>query len=253
MRARTLPLLSSSVLLAGAMIASGTSFAGAAPSRSSAVSAAHLAGHHWTYKEQIDGKGGVDRVVIDAGKDLTLNQFGPGSGGNGHFTVHVHLAGTTRTVSARQELGGYLSPRKSWTPFYGATNLNETPGKEILVGFSTGAHTQTFTALAFTAGHLSVLPAPGPVGSAWLVNSSFGTGSDGWLCTSNGVQSRSVIPANTAQTRFRVVRNTYVYRSKGWVRTHHFGQTVKAKAKGVPPKYTDSYPNFACPGLPKAL
>jgi hypothetical protein len=235
-----------------ALLAAGATVPAAAVTHRPAVPAKSLAGHVWRYNEQIDGKGGVDKVVIDAGKDLTLDRFGPGSGGSGHFTVRVHLAGTTTNVSSRQLMGGYLSPRKHWTPFYGATNLDHKGGKEILVGFSTGAHLQSFTALTYSGGTLTVLAAPENE-TYWSVNNSFGTGSDGWLCTSKGVEGRSVTPTNSKATHFRIVRNTFVYKSGGWVRTHHFATTVKAKSPGNPPKYTDSYAEFACPGLPAAL
>jgi hypothetical protein len=236
------------------LIASGAAPAGATPERRSAPQVTRLAGHKWHYHAQIDGKRGVDRIVIVGGKDLALNKYGPGSGGSGHFTVHVRLAGTTRTVSSRQSLFGYISPLKHWTPWFGATNLDHRSGKEILVGFTTGAHTQGFTALTYRDGRLSVLPAPGPGGSTgWEVNSSYGTGSEGWLCTSKGVEARSVYPTSSSHKHFRIVRNRSVYRSTRWVRTHHFARTVAANSKGNPPGYTDGYARFACPGLPNAF
>jgi len=171
--------------------------------------ATSLAGHHWRHRVQLDGKAGRDGVVIIGGKDLTLDSFGNGIG---HVLVRVHLTNGRRTLSSRQFIT-YLSVRSLWTPWLGATNLDHRGGKEILVGFSTGAHSQFFTVLNYRAGRLRELRAP--AGLSWGVNSSFGTGSFGWRCTSRGVQSRSVFPGGGSPT-YRIVRNRYVWRTGRW-------------------------------------
>lgn len=209
-----------------------------------AEGATSLAGHHWLHRVQVDGRAGRDAVVIIGGKDLTLDSFRMGIG---HILVHVHLANTPRTLSSRQSLS-YVSVLSPWTPWLGATNLDHRGGKEILVGFTTGAHSQFFTVLNDRAGRLHALNAP--AGTSWGVNSSFGTGSSGWRCTSTGVESRSVFPGGGSAT-YRIVRNRYVWQTGRWVRTSHDAKTVPADAQGNPPAYTDSFPRFICPGLPR--
>lgn len=205
-----------------------------------------LAGHHWRHRVQVDGKAGRDAVDIVGGKDLTLNSFNTGIG---HILVHVRLANSGRTLSSRQSLS-YLSVLSPWTPWLGATNLDHRGGKEILVGFTTGAHSQFFTVLNDRAGRLRQLRAP--AGTSWGVNSSFGTGSSGWRCTRTGVESRSVFPGGGSPT-YRIVRNRYVWRTSSWVRTSHVARTVAADAQGNPPAFTDDYPRFICPGLPRNI
>lgn len=209
-----------------------------------AQAATSLAGHRWRHRVQVDGRAGRDAVVIVGGKDLTLDSFGLGLG---HISVRVHLANGRRTVSSRQFLG-YISVRHPWTPWLGATNLDHRGGKELVLGSSTGAHSQFFTVLDYRAGRLRTLPAPAR--TSWGANSSFGTGSSGWRCTSTGVESRSVFPGGGSPT-YRIVRNRYVWRTRGWVRTSHFGETVPANAQGNPPVSTNQYPRFLCRGLPR--
>ena len=206
-----------------------------------------LAGHHWRHKVQVDGTAGRDTVLITGGKDLTLDSFGMGTG---HIRIRVELANSRRILTLRQFIS-YYSVRQPWTPWVGATDLDHRGGKEIVLGFSTGAHAQLFTSLTYRAGHLRRLRAPGS--SSWMINSSVGTGSSGWRCTTTGVQGRSVAPSATDPTTFRIQRNSYVQGAHGWVRTSHFVKTVDADAQGNPPASTDHYPTFDCPGLPRDL
>ena len=208
-----------------------------------------LAGHRWRYQAQVDGVGGLDRIVIVGSKDLHLNDIG----GSGHITVSVRLAGTRRVASKRLDLSDYYSPQKHWTPWYGATQLDHGFGKELLIGSTSGAHTQVFTALTYRDGKLRKLGAPGGKYASWGVNSSYGTGNEGWRCTSDGVESRAVYPNNIHRRRFHIVRDKYAYRSGRWSRTGHYATTVAANNHGNPPTYTDNYFRFACPGLPNAF
>lgn len=208
-----------------------------------------LAGHGWHYRAQVDGIGRADRITMTGGHDLRTSKVG----GTGHFLLRVHLAGSSNLLSSRQRVDYYYSSRKPWTPWYGASDLDRRPGKELLVGFTSGAHTQIYTALTDRGGSLVKLKAPGNGKySFWGVNSSYGTGSEGWKCTTAGVESRSVYP-NSRHTRFHIARDRYVFRAGSWVRTHRVARTVDADASGSPPKYTDHYASFDCPGLPDAF
>lgn len=220
--------------------ASATTTRGTAADRS-------LAGRHWHYRAQVDGRKGPDRIDVAAGSDLHLDAYGFGSG---HVTVTVRLAGRHKTVRSRQFLD-YLSVRSPWTPYLGATNLDKRGGKEILMGFSTGAHAQLFTALTYRGGHLRVLKAPGGT-PYWMVNSSYGTGSQGWRCTAHGVQARSVMPLDSAGKHYRIVVNGYRRSGTHWRRVSHTARTV-AGVGGQPPTSTDTFPELVCAGVPHAV
>jgi hypothetical protein len=222
--------------------------AAASPDRGAAHQVRHLAGHTWHYRAQIDGHGAGDRIVIVGGKDLTLGKFQPDEG-LGHFFVRVHVAGSTHTVSSRQSMS-YVSVRKPWTPWLGATALDRRGGKEMLVGFSTGTE-QLFTALSYQHGRLAVLPSP--FGSSWSAGEVSYNDFGGWLCTGTGVEQRAVSPTNGSNKHYRIVHARYAYRSGAWVRTHRDVRTVAANPQGLPPKYTDKFAGFDCPGLPKAI
>lgn len=223
-----------------------TSHAAPAGRTAQAQAVISLAGHQWRHRVQVDGRAGRDAVVITGGRDLQLDSIGNGIG---HIRVRVNLASSRRILRSRQFIT-YLSVLSPWTPWLGATRLDHRRGKEILLGFSTGAHSQFFTVLTYRAGRLRELDAP--VGTSWGVNSSFGTGSSGWRCTSTGVQSRSVFPGGGSPT-YQIERNRYVWRAGGWVRTSHIAQTVAADAQGNPPAATNDYPRFICPGLPQSI
>ncbi|MDX6301196.1 MAG: hypothetical protein QOF53_2410 [Nocardioidaceae bacterium] len=245
--ARTAPaFLITAVAVGSTMLAAVPASHAVSGRTARAPSVTSLAGHRWRHRVQVDGRAGRDAVVIVGGKDLALDSFGSGLG---HISIRVHLANRRRIASSRQVLG-YLSVRHPWTPWLGATNLNHRGGKELLLGFSTGAHTQSFTVLTYRGGRLRGLRAP--AGTSWVVNSSFGTGSFGWRCTSAGVESRSVFPGGGSPT-YRIVRNHYSWRAGGWVRTSHFGRTVPADAQGNPPASTNQYPRLLCRGLPRNI
>jgi hypothetical protein len=225
----------SAVLLALLVATPGAAgAAGAAPPGS-------LAGHRWHYRAQVDGAHGKDRITLTALKGFTLTD----GMGSGQVKVRVRFAGGTRFAEVWQDVS-YISVRTPWTPWLGATNLDRLPGKEIVIGFSTGAHAQLFAAFTYGGGQLIERQAPG--GGEWFVNSSVGTGSTGWRCTRRGIQQRSVSP--NLGGHFRIVLNRYVFRPRGWVRVRHLTRTVPADAQGNPPAYTNSYPRFACRGLP---
>ncbi len=221
----------------------------AAPSRAvtaypQARATTSLAGHHWRHRVQVDGRGGRDVVVLVGGKDLQLDELGNGVG---HVGVRVRLSNGRGTVTARLFVT-YFSVRTPWTPWVGATDLDRRGGKELVLGFSTGAHAQLFTALTYRGGRLRELDSP--PGSSWVVNSSVGTGSSGWRCTRRGVESRSVTPGGGSAT-YDVQRDRYAWRSGRWVRTKHVATTVAADADGNPPASTDDFPRFVCAGLPR--
>lgn len=206
-----------------------------------------LAGEQWHYRAQVDGRGGKDRITITAQPGFTLdNGFGLGQ-----VLLHVDFAGHRGFAEAWQDVS-YYSVRTPWTPWLGATNLDRVGGKEIVLGFSTGAHAQGFIAYAYRSdGELLLFRAPRRSDS-WFVNSSWGTGTSGWKCTRRGVQARAVSASGGSTARAKVI--SYAMGGNGeWRRTKRVVRTVAVDSQGNPPAYTATFARFACPGLPKAV
>lgn len=232
------------VFVSAAVVASSGAAPVAAQSPSEASSARHLSGERWHHRAQVDGRGGLDRITITA-----LPGFVVTNGmGMGTIRVRVDFAGGHRFAEAVQPVS-YYSVRSPWTPWLGATNLDRRGGKEIVLGFSTGAHAQGFIAYTYRPnGELLPLRAPRR-SESWFLNSSYGTGTSGWKCTRRGVQSRAVSPSGG-----RTVKLTRIWyrigRSGDWRRTKRVVRTVMVDAQGNPPARTGTYANFVCPGLP---
>jgi hypothetical protein len=142
-----------------------------------------------------------------------------------------------------------MSVSSPWTPWLGATDLDRRPGKEMVIGYSTGAHAQVFNAYAYRQGQLVELDSP--LGGGWFINSSFGTGSSGWRCTARGVEVRAVSTPRGGKVRVTIKR--FVFTDAGWKRAGGSSRTVSVTAQGNPPAYTDDFPTFACRGLPRVL
>lgn len=200
----------------------------------------------WVHHTDVDGDGVTDRVTIVRGDDLHVSQ----GMGSGHYTVRVALSSGGH-VAKRLNASYYYSARQDpWTPWFGATQIDHHRGKELLLGYTSGAHAVVFHMLTYRSGRLRVLlpPSPHDDQGGWLINSSVGTGSQGWKCTDRGVMSRNLYP-NGKHTAYVIDRASFVFNGS-WQRTAHVHRTVPADANGQPPAYTDSYASFACRGLP---
>jgi hypothetical protein len=196
----------------------------------------------------VDGDGTADRVALVRGDDLKVKD----GWGSGHFLVKVHLSSNGDTLTRRMRVDYYYGGSgDAWTPWFGAAQIDQRTGRDLVVGFTSGAHTQVFNVVALHADHLVTVAAPGDDGpqTGWTLNSSYGTGSWGYRCTDDGVMTRLVYP-NGKHTRFQIDRASYVL-DNGWQRTKHVHYEVDADGHGNPPAYTDDYPTFACQGLPK--
>jgi hypothetical protein len=207
-----------------------------------ASAAVPSAGDTWHYRADIDGDGAQDAVTISALPGFTVNDYGQGQG---QVLVHVDFA-SGGFAEAYVDSVDYYSVRSPWTPWLGASDLDHRPGKEIVIGTSTGAHAQLFAAYAFRQGELIELSSP--LGGDWMINSSFGTGSSGWHCTRHGVEVRAVSAPRSGKVR--VTLKSYVLRDSGWKRSGGHVRTVPVNAQGNPPAFTNAFPTFACKGLP---
>ena len=110
----------------------------------------------------VNGDGTRD-VVATAGR----------GGGSGRVVVVRVKTGPGRILSVRR-------PAPYWPGglWHGVAGLDGRRGKEIVVGYTAGAHTLLFRALTWRAGALRTLGAPGP-GRAWAVDSAVSV-SLGW-------------------------------------------------------------------------
>src|SRR4051812_291773 len=95
---------------------------------------------HWLHHADLDGDGTPDPVRIVAGDDLDVG----GVGGTGHYVMHVTLSSSGDHVSKRLYADHYFSGSRDWTPWWGRTQLDQRAGKELLVGYTSGAHTAVF-------------------------------------------------------------------------------------------------------------
>lgn len=227
-------------LLAGLGVAAAA--LGAAPVLAPTVASAAVQ-HRWVHHADVNGDGVTDRVVLVADDDLVVRQ----GAGTGHFTVRFELGGLDYVGERRMHVSYYYGG-SNWTPWFGATQIDHRPGKDVIVGFTSGAHTQVFHIVTLHRGVMRTIEAPGKQPAQWALNSSAGTGAWGWRCTSDGVESRVVYP-NRDLSRYHIDRSSYVRQGSDWTRTSHFSDTVDADANGAPPAYTDDYATFDCKGL----
>jgi hypothetical protein len=167
--------------------------------------------------------------------------------GTGHFTVRVTLA-NGRVATRLLGVSDYFRGRGRWTPWFGHAQIDHYRGQELLLGRTSGAHTQVYTVVTMRSGRLRVLDTPAGT-AGWVVNSSWGTGAQGWACTNRGVMSRSAVPSSD-HARFRIRRESFVLRL-AWHRTSVMASTVAATSNGGMPTSVAHYGAFACRGLPQ--
>jgi hypothetical protein len=202
-------------------------------------------GTTWHYRAQIDGLNGRDDITITASPGFVFDH----GAGDGMVTVTVALDGGSTSV-LYVSLVEYYSVRSPWTPWLGAADLDKWPGRELVIGVGSGAHSANFEAFAYRPVGQFVEPGS-PLGDDWFVNHSVGTGSSGWRCTRKGVQLRAVSPPRGGHARVR--HDRYVFTTSGWQRTSHHTKVVPVDRYGNPPAYTARYGLFSCPGLPKRV
>lgn len=221
------------VLLAATAVAPTAPWVGSATATST----------RWIRHADVDGDGVRDRIVVTLGRDFEMYDAHDGSG---HYRVRVTLSRTGNRVVKRLVADHYADFRDDeWTPWFGATQVDHRTGKELLLGYTSGAHATVFHMLTLRQGALDVvMPPKERIQGGWMVNSSVGTGSQGWRCTDHGIRRRKLYPTSDGNG-IRVERSSYVWRG-GWDRVAHFTRTYY----GQPPSWTANYASFDCKGLP---
>jgi hypothetical protein len=125
---------------------------------------------------------GVSRCHVKAHVDVTgdgdrdpIGVVRQGANGSAEGAVIVRVkTGSGRIVSTRRPTQYWYGP-----VWQGVANLDGRKGKEIVVGNTTGAHTEFYLALTWRRGRLVRLGAPGP-GVMWVVDAAASI-SYGWL------------------------------------------------------------------------
>jgi hypothetical protein len=194
----------------------------------------------WVHHVDLDGDGVADRVVITADRDLKIRN----GMATGHYTVRVMLSSTGGVVTRRLYTDGYDgNVHHPWTPWFGTADLDHVGGKEILLGASSGASSETLSVLVYTEGRLAALPAPG--GGDWLFNSDADV-SNGYRCTSDGIETLFYSQTGRSFDHWIVGRDYYVWRDNRWLHTRRSRHHVHSKGQ---PRGTSTFGQFKCHGL----
>jgi hypothetical protein len=189
----------------------------------------------------LDNDGVPDRIVITADRDLKIQDIQ----GSGHYSLRVRLSSNGEVLKRRLYTRDYVDfVHRRWSPWFGAAVLDHVGGKEILLGSFSGASSDEFHVLAYTEGRLVSLPAPDAGG--WDFNDTVDQ-SNGFRCTSSGIESRFYYQSTRSQNRWVVGRDYFVWRDERWVHTH--GSRQHVSDRGGPPAGTARFGQFRCPGL----
>lgn len=189
----------------------------------------------------VDGDGRADSVTV-------VQRDRAGSTGTYH-------RGTT-TVRVRTARGQMATARVAYDGWYGATflgtaQLDGVPGRELVVGWTAGAHSRTYRALTWRAGRLVVLSSPygpaGPQASDWFVDGAL-SGWAGVTCGRGGTVTLSGGSREGDRGTYTSATTTYRYER----RTGHWRQLSSRTVAHVPPDRA-APGGWHCAGLPSAL
>lgn len=132
--------------------------------------------------------------------------------------------------------------------WHGAADVDGVPGKELFVGYTSGAHTLFFNAVTWRDGDLATMDAPGR-GRHWIVDAAY-TVSYGWLHRAKdpaGMVKKRFASRNGDTERFRGTVTTFRWQAGGWQRRHvHRYPSLTAER-------AYSWAGFHVRGLPRGL
>lgn len=134
---------------------------------------------HKVAKVDVNGDGSADPVGIA--------RRGQRGAEDSYVFVRVKI-GPEKIVSVRRRTPYWYS-----SPWQGAARLDGVSGKDLLVGYTSGAHTQFFHGLTWRKGELVTLDAPGQE-VTWVIDGAYSV-SIGWL-------RRGSWPQGTIRKRF---------------------------------------------------
>lgn len=183
---------------------------------------------HQVAEVDVDGDGTADPVgIARRGKD-----------GAPHGKVIVRVKVGDTIVSTRRTTSYWYG-----SPWQGAATLDGEPGKDLMVGYTAGAHTLFFRALTWREGKLANLDAPGR-GRTWTIDGAVNS-VYGWLRRGSwpeGTIRRRV--ADRYETKqFTGTVTSFRWTNGGWekVETKKFRRMSQDKAY--------SWSGFHVPGL----
>jgi hypothetical protein len=197
----------------------------------------------------LDGDGRPDTIWFTVGRDFRTKS-NVGIPPQGHWTVHARISSTGQTVSRTFRANGYGQlPKRRWTPWVGATNLDHTAGQDIVLGAEGAADANLYRALVYWSGKLRVLPSPPATNSPdWVIVGAVFHGA-GFHCTKRGVAAVDYAAVNNRATRWRLDRTRYVWRSDAWHRVGGKSRLVRTPVR-QPPRNVLRFGGFECHGLP---
>lgn len=165
--------------------------------------------------EGVDGCVVVTTVDVDGdgkGDQVGVVREGEPGAEEGSVTVRVRTA-AGKVVSARRTTASWYGA-KVWR---GAATLDSRPGRELVVGYSSGAHTLFLRALTWRKGRLVDLKAPG--GGTWVIDGAYSIAL-GWTRAASDPAGlvRKRYAARGQDGRMRGTISTWRHGDKGWSR-----------------------------------
>lgn len=179
-------------------------------------------------KVDVDGDGTADPVgIARRGKD-----------GAPHGKVIVRVKVGDTVVSTRRKTSYWYG-----SPWQGAARLDGEAGKDLMVGFSAGAHTLFFHGLTWREGRLVNLDAPGR-GHPWVIDGAYNV-AYGWLRKGSWPDGsiRQRVATRYETKRFKGTITSYRWQNGAWDRVS------SRKIYPVPNKTAYSWAGFVVPGL----
>ena len=181
---------------------------------------------HKVARVDVNGDGDPDPVGLARRKE----------GDESYVLVRVKV-GPERIVTTRRKTTGFYGP-----PWQGAARLDGVPGKDLLIGYLSGAHTQFFHGITWREGELTTLDAPGR-DVTWVIDGAYSI-SFGWLRRGSWPEGtiRKRVATRDESEEFKGRITAYRWKDGGW---------DVAWSKSVKPSEDEAYSwgGFHVPGL----
>jgi hypothetical protein len=184
--------------------------------------------------------------IVVIGCALALMPITAVVGSPGH-AGHAGHGGHPRRLVRHIDVDGDGTPDRLVITLGRDLKVDGRSGRELVLGFDSGASSSGFHVLRYIHGSLHLLGAP-PTGGAWS-GASDAEESGGYRCTAHGVQTREYgIVDNGTTSRITIDRVWFIRQHGGWHQTKH--EHLVRHGKDVTPPKAD-FGTFRCAGLPK--
>ncbi|SDT10061.1 hypothetical protein SAMN04488570_3526 [Nocardioides scoriae] len=186
-----------------ALVAGAGTLGAATPASAAPGVCAGVSGCRVVRSADVDGNGTADQIGV-------VRKGGSGAD-QGTVTVRVRTRPGT-IVKATRTLTSWSGP-----VWQGSATLDERTGKDLVVGFTQGAHAEFFRVLTFRGGKLVTLPAPG--GGTWTVDGAL-MDDVGWARSTDDPRGlvRARVAERDADGVMQGTVTTWRHSSSGWKR-----------------------------------